>query len=159
MNNMSFDDMETVNTDFIEITEDFLVSGMTSGCGINKDQFQLLGLEYPAPKGWKKSLIGKKISKETAQKFLELKGVHKKKDRSEILSQDSAVIENCKKTESIELTHRESIILYRLVKNEYCNILDALGNTEESRPVKKIYNKIMDKLETAIARTQELDRE
>ena len=85
-NNISFDDMETVNADFVEITEEFLVSGMTSGCGINKDQFQILGLEYPAPKGWKQSLIGKKISKETAQKFLELKGVHKKKDRNEILS-------------------------------------------------------------------------
>ena len=81
-NNISFDDMETANTDFIEITEKFLVSGMTSGCGINKEQFQLLGIEYPAPKGWKQSLIGKKISKETAQKFCDLKGVHKKKDRN-----------------------------------------------------------------------------
>ena len=59
------------------------------------------------------------------------------------------------KTESITLTHRESIILYQLVKNEYCNIVDALGNTEESKPVKKIYNTIMDKLEGAIAKTIE----
>ena len=160
MNNISFDYMEnvqnsTTGNDFVEITEDFLVSGMTSGCGMNKEQFQLLGLEYPAPKGWKQSLIGKKISKETAQKFIELKGVRKKKDRSEILSQDSVVNENCKKTESIELTHRESIILYQLVKNEYCNILTALGNAEESKPVKKIYNTLMNKLEAAIANTKE----
>ena len=57
------------------------------------------------------------------------------------------------KTESINLTHKESIILYQLVKNEYCNIVDALGNTEESKTVKKSYNKIMDKLEGAIANT------
>ena len=59
------------------------------------------------------------------------------------------------KTESINLTHKESIILYQLVKNEYCNIVSALGNTEESKPVKKIYNTIMDKLEGAIAKTIE----
>ncbi len=57
------------------------------------------------------------------------------------------------KTEKIELNHQESIILYQLVKNEYCNIVAALGNTEESKPVKKIYNTIMDKLEGAIAKT------
>ena len=153
MNNISFDDMETVNNNYVEITEEFLVSGMTSGCGINKDQFKLLGLEYPVPKGWKQSLIGKRISKETAQKFRELKGVHKPKERSAILSQEINETKNSKKTESINLTHRESIILYQLVKNEYCNIVSALGNTEESKPVKKIYNTIMDKLEGAIAKT------
>ena len=57
------------------------------------------------------------------------------------------------KIANINLNHRESIILYQLVKNEYCNIVDALGNTEESKTVKKIYNKIMDKLEGAIANT------
>ncbi len=158
MNNTSFDDMETVKlstseNDFVVITEDFLVSGMTSGCGINKDQFKILGLEYPAPKGWKQSLIGKRISKETAEKFIALKGVHKPKDRSSILSQETNGTKPLKKTESINLTHRESIILYQLVKNEYCNIVAALGNTEESKPVKKIYNTIMDKLEGAIAKT------
>ena len=57
------------------------------------------------------------------------------------------------KIANINLNHRESIILYQLVKNEYCNIVSALGNTEESKPVKKIYNTIMDKLEGAIAKT------
>ena len=156
-NNISFDDMETVNADFVEITEEFLVSGMTSGCGINKDQFQILGLEYPAPKGWKQSLIGKKISKETAQKFLELKGVHKKKDRNEILSQKSSVVKKAKETDSISLTHWESITLYQLVKNQYCDIVDALRSTEATRAVMKDYNKLMDKLENVIANTSDYD--
>ena len=145
MNNMSFEDMETVNTDFVEITEDFLVSGMTSGCGINKEQFQLLGIEYPAPKGWKQSLIGKKISKETAQKFCDLKGVHKKKDRNEILSK------NKEKLATINMTYWESVTLYQLIKKEYCGIPDILKR--ETHQVYKDYNKLMDKLENAIANT------
>lgn len=153
MNDISFDKMETINNDYVEITEEFLVSGMTSSCGINKDQLKILGLEYPAPKGWKHCLIGKRISKETAEKFIALKGIHKPKDRSSILSQETNGTKTLKKTESVNLTHRESIILYQLVKNEYCNIVSALGNTEESKPVKKIYNTIMDKLEGAIAKT------
>lgn len=162
MNNISFDDMETVKSsttenNFVVITEDFLVSGMTSGCGINKDQFKLLGLEYPAPKGWKQKLIGKKISKETAEKFIALKGVHKKADRKKVIENETEAPGNKEKTESISLNHWESITLYQLVKNQYCDIVDALRSTEATRAVKKDYNKLMDKLETVIGKTSEYD--
>ena len=65
-NNISFADMKPVektvsNTEYIEITEEFLVSGMQSGVGCNNDQLRLLGVELPAKKGWKKDLIGKQI--------------------------------------------------------------------------------------------------
>ena len=63
------------------------------------------------------------------------------------------------KTTNINLNRRESIVLYQLVKNEYFNILDALGNTEESRSVKRLYNKLMDKLEAAIANTTKIGKE
>ncbi len=160
MNDISFDDMETVKSfatenDFVVITEEFLVSGMQSGIGCNNDQLRLLGVDIPAKKGWKQSLIGKRISKETAQKFLELKGVHKKNDRKEILSKNSSVVKN--KTESISLTHWESITLYQLVKNQYSDIVEALRSTEATRVVMKDYNKLMDKLEKAIANTSDYD--
>lgn len=157
MNDISFDKMETINNDYVEITEEFLVSGMTSGCGINKDQFKLLGLEYPAPKGWKQKLIGKKISKETAEKFIALKGVHKKADRKKVIGNETEAPENKEKTESIFLNHWESITLYQLVKNQYCDIVDALQSTEATRAVMKDYNKLMDKLETVIGKTSEYD--
>lgn len=157
MNNISFENMENVNTDFIEITEDFLVSGMTSGCGINKDQFNLLGLKYPAPKGWKQSLIGKRIPKETADKFIALKGIHKKADRKKVIENETETYRNTEKTESISLNHWESITLYQLVKNQYCNIVDALRSTEATRTVIKDYNKLMDKLEIVVGKTSEND--
>ena len=157
MNDISFDKMETVNSDYVEITEKFLVSGMTSGCGINKDQFKILGLEYPAPKGWKQSLIGKRIPKETAEKFIALKGVHKKTDRKKVIENEIEAPGNTEKTETISLNHWESITLYQLVKNQYCDIVDALKSTEATRAVMKDYNKLMDKLETAIGKTSEYD--
>jgi len=88
------DDMETVKSstkenDFVVITEDFLVSGMQSGIGCNNDQLRLLGVEIPAKKGWKQSLIGKRISKETADKFIALKGIHKKADRKKVLENEA----------------------------------------------------------------------
>lgn len=157
MNDISFDKIETLNNDYVEITEEFLVSGMTSGCGINKDQFKILGLEYPAPKGWKQSLIGKRISKETAQKFLSLKGVHKKADRKKVIENEIETPGNTDKTESISLNHWEGITLYQLVKDQYCDIVDALRSTETTRAVMKDYNKLMDKLETVIGKTSEYD--
>lgn len=162
MNDISFDDMETVKSpttenDFVVITEDFLVSGMQSGIGCNNDQLRLLGVEIPAKKGWKQSLIGKRISKETADKFIALKGIHKKADRKKVLENEAAVPGIKEKTESISLNHWESITLYQLVKNQYCDIVDALRSTEATRAVMKDYNKLMDKLETVIGKTSEYD--
>lgn len=162
MNDISFDDMETVKSfatenDFVVITEEFLVSGMQSGIGCNNDQLRLLGVDIPAKKGWKQSLIGKRISKETAQKFIALKGVHKKSERKKVIENEIEAPGNTDKTETISLNHWESITLYQLVKNQYCDIVDALPSTEATRAVMKDYNKLMDKLETVIGKTSEYD--
>ena len=61
------------------------------------------------------------------------------------------------KTESISLNHWESITLYQLVKNQYCDIVDALQSTKATRTVMKDYNKLMDKLENIIGKTSEYD--
>lgn len=162
MNNISFDNMETVQNlstekDFVEITEDFLLSGMTSGVGCNNDQLRLLGIEIPAKKGWKQSLIGKRIPKETAEKFIALKGIHKKADRKKVIENETESPGNKEKTESISLNHWESITLYQLVKNQYCDIVDALRSSEATRAVMKDYNKLMDKLEIVVGKTSEND--
>ena len=162
MNDISFDDMETVKSfatenDFVVITEEFLVSGIQSGIGCNNDQLRLLGVDIPAKKGWKQSLIGKRISKETAEIFIALKGVHKKADRKKVIENEIEAPVNTEKTETISLNHWESITLYQLVKNQYCDIVDALRSTKATRAVIKDYNKLMDKLETAIGKTSEYD--
>jgi len=56
------------------ITNEFLESGMTNGIGISSAQLGLLGVGYPAMKGWKKRLVGTYIEKWKADLFLELKG-------------------------------------------------------------------------------------
>ncbi len=162
MNDISFDDMETVKSfatenDFVMITEEFLVSGMTKGCGINNDQLRLLGVELPIQSGWKQKIIGKKISKKTAEKFLALKGVRKKEARKKVVENKNEASGNTEKTESISLNHWESITLYQLVKSQYCDIVDTLRSTEATKAVMKDYNKLMDKLETAIGKTSEYD--
>jgi len=155
MNNIDFFDLENLNEDYIEITEEFLLSGMQSGIACNNDQYRLLGIEIPAKKGWKKNIIGTKISKENAKKYLALKGVHKPKDRNIILSKNSAINKSPVKTETITLSNWESVTLYQLLKNEYCNILDAIIEKKESKTIKKAYEKLLEKLEEVIANTIE----
>ena len=156
-NNISFADMKPVektvsNTEYIEITKSFLVSGMQSGVGCNNDQLRLLGVELPAKKGWKKDLIGKKISTEDAAKFIALKGLCKRTERKKIISGDGSISKNNKK-ECIFLSKWESIILYQLLKNEYCDTLDVLPRTAEISSLLKNYSNLMDKLEKVIAKT------
>ncbi len=153
MNNINFYDMEKVNDDYIEITEEFLLSGMQSGIACNNDQYRLLGVEIPAKKGWKQSIIGKKISKENAEKYLALKGVHKPKDRNVILSKSTTITNSSVKTDTIKLSNWESVTLYQLVKKEYCDVLNVLPRTKENKELLAAYNKLMDKLENSIAKT------
>src|SRR5690554_738103 len=61
------------------ITEDFIEDGATNKIGISKAQFALLGVEYPPPKGWKKWILGKYISQESAEKYLACKGIPTKR--------------------------------------------------------------------------------
>lgn len=61
-----------------EITEEFLLKGISDRGAYNKKQTKALGVGK-LRKGWKKRLIGKKIPKHRADKFLEYKNSHLKK--------------------------------------------------------------------------------
>ena len=65
--------------ELVTITEEFLRSGMNSGVGICNKQLKILGVPTPPKSGWLKELIGKTITKETAEKFLAAKKKRKEK--------------------------------------------------------------------------------
>lgn len=54
-------------------------------------------------------------------------------------------------------THWEAVTIYELVKNEYCEIADALKSSPDAKKTMKDYNRLMDKLETAIVKTTSHD--
>lgn len=62
-----------------------------------------------------------------------------------------------KETHDTSLTHWEAVTIYQLVKNQYCDIVDALHSTPNTRAVLKDYNRLMDKLETVIGKTSSYD--
>lgn len=64
--------------ELFEITDDFIVAGMSGNGGFNYDQLRLLGVETPPKSGWKNRIIGKMIPKSVAQKYLDMKGKSKK---------------------------------------------------------------------------------
>ncbi len=49
----------------VEIDKYVLKGIMTGGCGMPKWKAKMLGLSYPLKRGWKKKLIGRKISSDT----------------------------------------------------------------------------------------------
>ena len=57
------------------ITRELIKAGMTANMGINKKQCDILGIKYETPfklkKGWLNSLIGKEISQEVYDQYLE----------------------------------------------------------------------------------------
>jgi len=57
------------------LTRDLIKSGMTANIGINKKQCEILGLYYDKPfklkGGWMNSIIGKEVSSETYDEFVE----------------------------------------------------------------------------------------
>jgi hypothetical protein len=60
----------------IRIDVEFLDKGKSRKGTWNYDQLKLLGVETPLKKGWYKRLLGIKISKEKAEKFICLKDAH-----------------------------------------------------------------------------------
>ena len=156
--NVSFADMKpvekSIENETVVITEEFLVSGMTKGCGIKNEQLRLLGVQFPVQTGWKQSLIGKTISKQTADKYISLKGSRKKKNKK---NTKKIKMYETEKTESISLNHWESSTIYQLVQKQYSDISDALQTTEAAKIVTRDYNRLMRKLEAAIRNTSEWD--
>lgn len=56
------------------LTEEIVMQGLSSNNGWNEEQLKCFGETFL--KGWKKRIIGKDYSKETIQKFLDLKNTH-----------------------------------------------------------------------------------
>lgn len=63
----------------MKVTEEFLALGASERGGFSKRQTELLGLEWPLPRGWKRSVIGHIISDEAAKEFIRIAGSHLKK--------------------------------------------------------------------------------
>lgn len=57
----------------MEVTRDFLNSGIKEGCIPCYEQCRILGILYPPPKKWKDKVIGKNILDSRAEKYLSLK--------------------------------------------------------------------------------------
>ena len=67
-----------MNDDYlVTITNEFIESGKTPTAGPtsvwNWKQLRLLGVKLPPKKGWKLTVLGKKISKAAAEQFLFLR--------------------------------------------------------------------------------------
>lgn len=58
------------------------------------------------------------------------------------------------KTFCVELTNFEAVILYDLLKCKYSEFSLEKENSFEHKSLDKAYNRIFDKLENAIAKTQ-----
>lgn len=58
--------------EFVEVTEGLLRRAKTPNSGYTKPQLAILGIGWPPIRGWKKEAIGRMITKEDAQKLLEL---------------------------------------------------------------------------------------
>ena len=54
------------------ITEDWLMRNRTPKGGYTREQFACLGINWPAPRGWKLALIGREIADTAARKFEQL---------------------------------------------------------------------------------------
>lgn len=56
----------------MDVTEKFLSAGASAASGYTRRQIELLGLDWPPPRGWKNTIIGAVISEDAAAKFLRL---------------------------------------------------------------------------------------
>lgn len=64
-----------------------------------------------------------------------------------------------KKTFDTPLTYWEAVTLYKLTKNEFCDISDALRSSTAAREVCKDYRRLLQKLEAAIANLHDPEAE
>lgn len=68
-----------MNPPQIRITNDFLEGN--KGRGWNRDQIELLGIEWPPRHGWKLRVIGKMVDRLVAERFAALKDTELKARR------------------------------------------------------------------------------
>lgn len=65
----------------MHITAELIYNGISERGGWNRQQFDLLQIEWPPPKGWRIDILGRHISSEDAQRFVELAGKGKRQPR------------------------------------------------------------------------------
>ena len=140
--------------ELFEITDDFIVAGMSDVGGFNYAQLRLLGVETPPKSGWKNRIIGKMIPKSVAKKYLELKGRTKSVVRKEKNKQIQA--ELFEPENKIEITETEKNIIRYCVEESYKisleqksfvraeiakNILDKLNQIKKKEEAEGIFEK------------------
>lgn len=154
MNDISFDDMKPVNRELlqeqkkpedvsisqteysgemVEITEQLIEAGKTGGGGFKYYQLQLLGVETPPKSGWKEKIIGTKIPKENAEKYLALKGQMKKAEQRAVLKTGE---------KAIEITEEEKNIILYCIEEVYKSDLEQ-GKELRAEITKTILDKLV----------------
>lgn len=73
--------MSTPNRNDVILTEELIRQGMKAGIGMKGAQARLLGISWPLKTGWLESSIGRLVSSEDFEAFLELKDAKAKKRR------------------------------------------------------------------------------
>lgn len=58
----------------VELTDEMIEAGKSDAGGWNREQLALIGVAWPPPKGWKRSVLGKHVERETLERFLALTG-------------------------------------------------------------------------------------
>lgn len=58
----------------VEVTPDLIAAGASVANGYTRRQVELLGLGWPPPRGWKRSIVGTSVSREAATEFVRLAG-------------------------------------------------------------------------------------
>lgn len=60
------------------VDDRLIESGKSNAGSWNSEQLKILGAAWPPKRGWKKAVIGRLISEDDAERFVQLKGVTKK---------------------------------------------------------------------------------
>ncbi len=57
----------------VELTSDLIEAAKSEQGGWTREQLECIGIGWPPPKEWKRQVIGRKIDKASAERFLKLK--------------------------------------------------------------------------------------
>ena len=66
----------------MKITEEFIEKIASPRGGWNRPQLALLGVDWPPERGWKRRILGKEISEETAKRLEDLRDTTPKQRRA-----------------------------------------------------------------------------
>lgn len=60
----------------LTLTNEMIDRGRSRNGGWSNRQFELLGVTFPAKRGWKKALVGKPVPADVFQQFIDLRDKH-----------------------------------------------------------------------------------